>query len=204
MGTTGVILVGFVVFHVLGNLLIFQGPGPMDAYSAFLRGTGELLWLARAILIIAVVLHIDAAVQLTLRSRASRPRSYARRNPQASTLAARSMRVGGILLLVFIVFHLLHFTFGTVHPSYPHFDHATVYHNVITGFPTLLLVLFYEVSMLALGLHLYHGIVAMVMSLGISHPHYLSAWRRVATAVAVLVTLGFMSIPAAVYLGWVQ
>jgi succinate dehydrogenase / fumarate reductase cytochrome b subunit len=199
MGATGLVLVGFVVSHVLGNLLVFQGPGKLDEYSAFLRSTGKLLWIARAGLLVAVILHIDAAAKLTLRSRAGRPDGYVRKFPQAATLAARTMRVGGVLLLVFIIFHLLHFTFGTVHPAPGPFNHSTVYRNVITGFPTIWLVLFYEVSMLALGLHLYHGTVAMMMSLGASHPRYTPIWKKLAAGLAVLVTIGFMSIPLAVY-----
>jgi succinate dehydrogenase / fumarate reductase cytochrome b subunit len=204
MGLTGFVLVGFVIFHMLGNLLVFEGPGKLDAYSAFLRSTGKFLWFARAGLLVAVILHIDAAWKLSRRAHAGRPLGYARRKPQASTWAARSMRWGGVLLLVFIAYHLLHFTFGTVHPDHPQFNHATVYHNVITGFPVLWLVLFYEVALVFLGLHLYHGIAAMVMSLGGSHPRYTPVWRLLASAIAVIVALGFMAIPVAVYFGWVK
>jgi succinate dehydrogenase / fumarate reductase cytochrome b subunit len=199
MGVTGVILVVFVISHVFSNLLVFQGPEGLDRYAAFLRSTGKGLWLVRAGLIIAAILHIDAAVQLTLRARASRPQGYVKRESQASTWGARSMRWGGALLLVFIIFHLFHFTFGNAHPTYPNFNHTTVYRNVITGFPSIWLVLFYEAAMLALGLHLYHGTVAMVMSLGGSHPRYTPLWRRVATILAIGVTIGFMVIPVAVY-----
>jgi succinate dehydrogenase / fumarate reductase, cytochrome b subunit len=204
MGLTGLILVGFVVSHVASNLLVFGGPGGLDAYAAFLRSTGKLLWVARAGLIVAAILHIDAAYRLTVRARASRPRGYVKREPQATTWGARSMRWGGILLLAFIIFHLLHFTFGTAHPSAPNFQHETVYRNVITGFPHLWLVLFYEVAMVALGLHLYHGIVAMVMSLGMSHPRFTPMWRTLATVLAVLVAAGFMVIPLAVYFRWIS
>ncbi|MEO8295232.1 MAG: succinate dehydrogenase cytochrome b subunit [Gemmatimonadota bacterium] len=199
MGVTGLILVGFVVSHVLGNLLIFQGPGKLDEYSAFLRSTGKLLWIARGGLLVAVILHIDAAFKLTVRSRSGRPLAYVRRQPQASTMAARSMRAGGVLLLVFIVFHLLHFTFGTVHPDRGHFNHEMVTHNLLTGFPSIWFLLLYEVSMIALGMHLYHGTVAMMMSLGVSHPRYTPLWRKIAAALAVLVAAGFMTIPLAIF-----
>jgi succinate dehydrogenase / fumarate reductase cytochrome b subunit len=179
MGVTGVILVVFVISHVFSNLLVFQGPEGLDRYAAFLRSTGKGLWLVRA--------------------GASRPQGYVKRESQASTWGARSMRWGGALLLVFIIFHLFHFTFGNAHPTYPNFNHTTVYRNVITGFPSIWLVLFYEAAMLALGLHLYHGTVAMVMSLGGSHPRYTPLWRRVATILAIGVTIGFMVIPVAVY-----
>ena len=114
------------------------------------------------------------------------------------------MRWGGVLLLVFIIVHLLHFTFGVVHPDRPYFNHSTVYHNVLTGFPTLWWVLFYEAALIALGLHLYHGIAAMVLSLGASHPRYTPIWRTLAGSVAVIVALGFMVIPVAVYFDWVR
>lgn len=204
MGVTGVILVGFVVSHMLGNILVFQGADKLDAYSAFLRSTGKLLWIARAVLLVAVILHIDAAWKLTRRARAARHHDYRTRRPQASTWGARTMRWGGVLLLVFIVYHLLHLTFGVVHPDAPHFNHETVNHNVVTGFQALWVVVFYELAMVALGLHLYHGTAAMILSLGGSHPRYTPAWRKVATAIAVLTAVGFMAIPLAVYFGWVR
>ncbi len=204
MGVTGFILVGFVIVHMVSNLLVFQGPGRLDAYAAFLRSTGELLWIARGVLLVSVILHIDAAWQLTRRSRASRPREYKKRVPQVSTWGARTMRWGGVVLLVFIVYHLLHMTFGRLHPDYPNFQHAIVTHNVLVAFTSLPVVMFYEVAMVALGLHFYHGVAAMVMSLGGSHPRYTPMWRKAATAIAILTAVGFMAVPLAVYLGWVR
>jgi succinate dehydrogenase / fumarate reductase cytochrome b subunit len=204
MGVTGLILVGFVISHVASNLLVFQGPEGLDAYARFLRSTGKLLWLARGGLIFATILHIDAAYQLTMRARASRPQGYGKRSPQVSTWGARSMRWGGVLLLVFIVFHLFHFTFGNAHPTYPNFNHTTVYANVVTGFPSIWLVLFYLAAMVALGFHLYHGTAAMMMSLGASHPRFTPVWRKLATVIAILVAVGFMVIPLAVYLRWIS
>lgn len=205
MGVTGVILVMFVIAHVTSNLLVFEGrPEGLDNYARFLRSTGKLLWIARAGLLLAAILHVDAAYQLTMRARAGRPAGYGKRSPQASTWGARSMRWGGVLLLVFIVFHLLHFTFGNAHPSYPAFDHATVYSNVITGLQSIWVVLFYEAAMVALGFHLYHGVAAMTMSLGASHPRFTPMWRKLASLIAVLVAVGFMAIPLAVYLHWIR
>jgi succinate dehydrogenase / fumarate reductase cytochrome b subunit len=204
MAGTGVILVGFVIIHMASNLLVFESPGKLDAYAAFLRSTGSLLWIARGILLAAVILHIDAAWKLSRRSQASRPQGYVKREPQVSTWGARTMRWGGVLLLGFIVYHLLHFSFGRLHADYPSFHHAMVNHNVATGFGSFGVVIFYELAMVALGLHLYHGIAAMVLSLGASHPRYSPMWRKAATAIAVVTALGFMSIPIAVYLGWVR
>lgn len=119
MAVTGLILVAYLITHVLANLLVFQGPSRINAYSALLHGTGAALWLARAVLLVAALLHIVAAVQLTLRRRAARPVDYvAGRKSQVATLAARTIRWGGALVLVFLVYHILHFTIGTVHPDF--------------------------------------------------------------------------------------
>ena len=114
MAVTGIIGIGFVIAHITGNLLVFKGPDALNSYSHFLHGPGaELLWVARVVLILALILHVSAAYSLTQQSHAARPDGYAMRVPQASTLASRFMRWGGLLLLVFIVFHILHFTTGT-------------------------------------------------------------------------------------------
>ena len=102
MGVTGIIWIGFVIVHSLGNLLVFRGPDAINSYSRFLKGTGELLWVLRVVLVLAVILHVIAAVQLTRQSRAARPIGYARRESQVATIASRTMRWGGALLLVFI------------------------------------------------------------------------------------------------------
>ena len=195
MGVTGLILVGFVVGHVSGNLLVFKGPEALNAYSAFLKQSLPVLYAVRVGLLATVGLHIWAAYSLTRLDLASRPVSYSRFNPQVSTLAARTMRWGGVLLLVFIVYHLLHLTVGSVHPG---FSHTDVYGNVITGFHVTWVAVFYIVAMVALGAHLYHGVWSFFQTMGWNHPRYNAARRRVATALAVLVALGFIAIPAAV------
>jgi len=201
MAATGLILVAFVVVHMLGNMLIFQGPERMNAYSRFLHGTGELLWAVRIVLLVSVVLHIDAAYQLTRRAHAARPIGYAMREPQVSTLAARTMRWGGLLILVFVVFHLLHFTTGTLLPSYRPGD---VYRNVIVGFHVWPVAVFYLVAMGALGLHLYHGAWSSVRTLGAARPKPSPLQRSVAAVVAVVVAVGFALVPLAVLFGWVR
>jgi succinate dehydrogenase / fumarate reductase cytochrome b subunit len=195
MGVTGLILVGFVVGHVAGNLLVFKGPEALNAYSAFLKKSLPVLYGVRVVLLTAVGLHIWAAYSLTRLDLASRPVSYSRFSPQISTLAARTMRWGGVLLLVFIVYHLLHLTVGSVHPG---FSHTDVYGNVITGFRVTWVAGFYIVAMVALGAHLYHGVWSFFQTMGWNHPRYNAARRRLATALAVLVALGFIAIPAAV------
>jgi succinate dehydrogenase / fumarate reductase, cytochrome b subunit len=201
MAVTGLTMVGFVVLHMLGNLQAFQGPERINAYSAFLHRTGELLWLARGVLLVAVILHVDAAVQLTRIARAARPHPYAERRPQVSTLASRTMRWGGVVLGAFIVFHILHMTTGTVHPSFVVGD---VYHNLVAGFRVWPVALFYLIAMAALGLHLYHGVWSSARTLGVARPTPHPLHRPVAVAVAVVVAVGFALIPIAVWAGWIR
>lgn len=200
MAVTGVIGIGFLIVHVTGNLLIFRGPDAINSYSHFLHSTGELLWLARIVLIVAVVLHVIAAYQLTIQNRSARPLGYARRDPQVSTFAARTMRWGGALLLLFIVLHILHFTTGTIRPAGT-FIEGDVYANVVASFHLWWVVLFYVVAMIALGAHIYHGGWSSPRTLGLAQPTENSLKRRVATVLALFLWIGFTAVPVAVFLG---
>src|ERR1700737_4542964 len=153
MGVTGLIGIGFVILHSLGNLLVFRGPAAINSYSHFLKSTGELLWTLRVVLLLAVILHVIAAVQLTRQSRAARPIGYTKRETQVATISSRTMRWGGALLLVFIVVHILHFTTGNIRPAGV-FSREDVYANVVTSFRIWGGALFFVVSVFALGLPL--------------------------------------------------
>lgn len=202
MAVTGLLMVAYLITHVLANLLVFQGPAKINAYSQFLLGTGGALWAARLVLFAAVLLHIVAAVQLTARRRSARPVGYAAgRESQVSTIASRTIRWGGVLILVFLVYHILHFTLGTVHTSFVEGD---PYHNVAAGFGNPLVVLFYEVAMVAVGLHLYHGIWSSGRSLGVSPPSPYPIRRQLALALSVIVWAGFAVIPLAVFAGIIR
>lgn len=202
MAVTGLIWVVYLITHVLANLLVFQGPAKINAYSAFLHGTGGALWAARLVLIVALVLHVVAAVQLAGRRHEARPVGYAAgREPQVSTVASRSIRWGGAVILAFLVYHLLHFTVGTAHPNFVEGD---PYHNVVAGFHNPLVVVFYLIAMAFVGLHLYHGIWSSGRSLGMSPPSPRPLRRTLALALALLVWLGFSVIPIAVYAGVVR
>jgi succinate dehydrogenase / fumarate reductase, cytochrome b subunit len=202
MAVTGLIMIGFVIGHLAGNLLVFAGRDRINAYSAFLHSTGEVLWAVRAILLVSVMLHITAAWQLTAIDRAARPVGYAKHQYEAATWASRTIRWGGVLLLVFIVYHLLHMTIGTVHPS---FTPGDVYHNLIAGLSIPYVAAFYLVSMLALGLHLYHGTWSSVKTLGLEQqPGVPLRRRRIIWLFAVLITLGFAAIPLAIVLGVIR
>lgn len=200
MAVTGAIGVGYLIGHLAGNLLVFRGPAKIDAYAAFLKSNPGLLWSARAILLFAVILHITAALQLTRMSQKSRPIAYKRLRAMGSDFASRTMRWTGALVGIFIVYHLLHFTTGTIHPD---FHEGEVYHNVTTGFRVWYVSVFYIVAMLALLAHLYHGAWSMFQSLGLNHPKYNRLVRALATIVTVVVVIGFISIPVAVLLGFI-
>jgi len=210
MGVTGLIGIGFVIAHIAGNLQAFVGQAKLNAYSATLHGPlNELLWVLRVVLIVAVILHVMMAYQLTMRSRAARPVAYQHREPQVSTLASRTMKWGGVLLLVFIVFHILHFTTDTIDPSGSrgmidlHGD-KDVYGNIVASFRSWWVALFYLASMIAIGLHLYHGAWSSIRTLGYAKTAVNPLRRRLAFAVAVLVWLGFTLVPLGVVAGFIR
>jgi succinate dehydrogenase / fumarate reductase cytochrome b subunit len=200
MAVTGLIGIGFLIVHVLGNLLVFRGPDAINSYSHFLHSTGELLWVARAVLLASVVLHVIAAYQLTMQNRAARPVGYAKREAQVATLASRTMRWGGVLLLIFIILHILHFTTGTVRPAGT-FIEGDVFANVVASFRIWWVVLFYVVAMIALGAHIYHGAWSSVRTVGVAQPSEDPMKRRVALVLAVFLWLGFSLVPVAIFLG---
>ena len=210
MAITGLIGVGFVILHVAGNLQAFAGREKINAYSALLHGPGaELLWLVRIVLIVAVVLHVLMAVQLTQRARAARPVGYHERDPQVSTVASRTMRWGGALLLVFIVVHLLHFTTRQVDPG--HWAHRMdaagrydIYGNIVASFRVWWVSAFYLLAMIALGLHLWHGVWSSGRALGVATPSAHPLRRRIAPILAIALWLGFSLVPIAVLAGWIR
>jgi succinate dehydrogenase / fumarate reductase cytochrome b subunit len=202
MGATGLILVAFVILHMAGNLQFFSGSERFNAYSHLLQvDLIELTWLMRLTLLGAVALHVTAAYQLTMRNRAARPAGYVKREPQVSTYAARTMRWGGVYLLLFIPYHILHFTTGTLHPA---FVRGAAYGNVVIGFQTTWVALFYLGAMAFLGLHLYHGAWAMFRTLGIARPSNDPLHRRLALAIAIIVPAGFSLLPLSVLLGFIH
>ena len=203
MGVTGLIGIGFVILHSLGNLLVFRGPAAIDSYSHFLKSSGELLWALRIVLIVAVILHVIAAVQLTRQSRAARPIGYEKQEHQVATPASRTMRWGGALLLVFIVLHILHFTTGTIRPAGVFFP-EDVYTNIVTSFRIWWVALFYVVAMIALGFHLFHGAWSSVRSIGVSPASPQPLHHRISLAIALLVWAAFTAIPVAVFSGIVR
>jgi succinate dehydrogenase cytochrome b subunit len=203
MALTGVILFGFVVGHMLGNLQVYLGPAALNAYGVFLREFlhGGGIWIARATLLASVGLHVWAATSLTLDSWAARPEGYRSVRHAESTYASRTMVWSGPILALFIVYHLAHFTFGSVHPS---FIEGDVYHNVVVGFGVPWVSAFYIAAMLCLGLHMYHGVWSMLQTLGLSHPRWNRLRFAFAAASTAVVVIGNISIPVAVLMGLVR
>jgi succinate dehydrogenase / fumarate reductase cytochrome b subunit len=199
MAVTGAILFGFVLVHMAGNLQVFLGQEKFDAYARLLRAEPALLWAARLILLVSVVLHIVASVQLTAIKNKARPIGYQKKVAVDSSYASRTMMWSGPIIAAFIVYHILHFTLGTVHPN---FQEGHVYDNVIAGFRVIPVSIAYIVAMILLGMHLSHGVWSMFQSLGVSNPLYLSRLRILANVFSILVVLGFISIPIAVMAGY--
>lgn len=219
MAVSGVLLFGFVIAHMLGNLQIYLGADTLNEYGAALQGMGALLWVARIGLLVVVLTHIASSIALVRLSHAARPVAYKKVQPKASTYASRTMRISGPIVLAFIIFHILHLTVGTVHPDLQHCVtnaagtlECFVHENVVGAFSlsganiafNLFSVVFYVVAMLLLGLHLGHGAYSMVRTLGLSNPRYDRIARAVATAVTVLIVVGNCSIPIAVAIGLVR
>ncbi len=201
VAVSGLALWTWVVLHVAGNLTLFSGPAVADGYAAALRRAPGWLWAARAGLAAAMLVHVGGVVSLARAGRAARPRHEPRLPRGTSALAARGMRIGGALLLAFVVYHLLHLTVGVLHP---HFEPGRVYDNVVVGLRPARIAAVYIGAAALLGLHLLHGLWAAARSLGVRPD---AAARRRRPAVAVLsaaVAAGFAAVPLAVLAGWLR
>jgi len=201
MSISAFVLVGYMLIHVLGNLLIFLGPEWINGWGALLHATGPLLWLARLVIFVALVVHVWAALVLAVRARRARPVPYEQLTPQASTLAARTMLWTGIVLLVFAAYHVPQLTAGWWHPLFASGDD---YGNVVRLFDRTIEYAIYAVALVALALHMYHGTWSMLRTLGIPLPARGPRRARSTTALTVFVTLGFVAIVVAVAGGWLR
>src|SRR3954453_19691788 len=202
MAISGMVLMAFVLLHMIGNLKIYFGASSLDRYSHWLRTVGEpalpeqwLLWGTRIVLLVALIVHLHAAYALTQMNRRARPVKYqGRRDFAAADYASRTMRWSGIIILLFVIFHLLDLTWG---PANPDFVEGDPYHNTITSFQRAPVALVYVIANLALGVHLYHGAWSMFQSMG-----WVTAWRRTfAVAFTAVITIGNVSFPLAVLFG---
>jgi succinate dehydrogenase / fumarate reductase cytochrome b subunit len=207
MAITGAMLVGYVVAHMLGNLQIYSAnPAQINSYAGFLHNPNNalLLWGARSVLLLAVILHITASVQLFLQNRAARPVAYIKKDDVPASYAARTMIWSGPIVAAFVIFHVLHLTVGAVLPLRDVGGNPLtpdVRYNVIAGFQNYAVSGFYIFAMILLCMHLYHGVWSMFQSLGISHPRYTRKLKRGAAILAIAIAIGNCSIPIAVMIG---
>ena len=201
MAVSGLIMVGYLITHVAANLLVFRGPALINGYSAILHGQPALLYSARAVLLVSLIAHVWSAIVLTRRDRGARPVGYAKLEPQVATFASRTMRWGGLLILFFLVYHILHFTTGAVHPAFVEGD---PHGNVVRAFRVPWVAALYVVAMAAVGLHLFHGTWSAFRSLGLTRPAQEPLKHRTSLLVAGAIWLGFTIIPLAVLAGIVR
>lgn len=205
MAVTGVVLVGFVVLHLADNLTIYLGPERFNAFAAQLQRLGPLLWLLRAGLLAAVLLHIHASILVTVENRRARPIGYRVQRVIQTTYAARTMIVSGLLLVAFITYHLLHFTFRVTNPDVAHLMDAQGRHNVyamvVLSFRHLPIAASYVVAMGCLAMHLSHGIASAFQTLGLTTQAWIPRLTRLSHLAAFTVFLGYTSIPLSVVLG---
>ena len=218
MALSGAVLFGFVVVHMLGNLKLFTGEQHFNDYAVFLRTVGEpalphgaLLWVTRVTLLACVGVHLVAALQVWAQSRRARTTRYRQHDDLSFSYASRTMRWGGVIIVAFVVYHLLHLTVGVAHHDFVGADdpqawagHVNAYRNVVSGFRVPWVSVAYMLAMIPLGLHVYHGLWSATQTLAVKNPKLIK-WRRPAAAVlATLIMLGNMSIPLAVLGGLVR
>ena len=209
MAVTGVVMVGYLIGHVSGNMLIFAGRAQINAYSAFLHASPLLLWGTRIVLLASVLAHIWATIRFIGLRSSARPVAYGMKEPHGTTWAARTMYWSGPVIALFIVYHILHLTTGTLHPTYaknvdPVTHHVDVYQNLVDDFSRPLPSGLYIVAMLAIGLHLSHGVWSLLQTVGVNRPNWECALRSVGVVSGVLICGAFIAVPAAVLFGFVK
>jgi succinate dehydrogenase / fumarate reductase cytochrome b subunit len=205
MAMTGLVLFGFTLGHMAGNLQVFMGPEVFNHYAVGLHELGALLWVARAVLLVCFVSHIAMALQLVTMSAAARPVAYKKKANNRTTFAALTMKYSGFTLLFFVLYHLAHFTFpGVAMGAYEHQPYSAVYSNFVNGFSIPWVVAVYIAAMISLGLHLYHGSYSLFQTMGLNNPLRNDTAKSLAQFVALLVTVGNIVLPLSVLLGLVK
>ena len=210
MALSGIVLLGFVLFHMIGNLHLYEGPAEVNEYGEALRDLGGhlaprtfILWLIRLVLIAAFAVHIHAAFSLALKNRRLRPLRYeSKRDYLVANYASRTMIWSGIIVLAFIGFHLADLTWGAPEPAATgEYFRGDIYSNVVASFERVPVAIFYIVANLALGLHIYHGAWSLFQSLGVNNPRF-NEWRRwFAAGFAGVIVVGNVSFPIMVLIG---
>ena len=207
MGVSGLFLLAFVVLHMLGNLKAFQGADSFNHYAEFLKDIGSpmlphmgFLWVQRVVLLGLLILHVGLAINLARLSRAARPLRYKQNPDLGFSYASRTMRWGGIIIALFVVYHLLHMTVGNAHPD---FIGGDAYHNLVAGFSVPWVVAIYVLAVTALCFHLYHGVWSVTQTFGFAGPRADSVSGTIAKVIALGLWAGYLVIPISVLMGWI-
>jgi succinate dehydrogenase / fumarate reductase cytochrome b subunit len=199
MAVSGVVLILYLIAHLLGNLQVFMGAERFDDYARFLRIEPALLWTIRIVVLIMVILHIWASISLAVLNKfEARPVGYVKKKNAGSTYASRTMYWSGPIILAFVIYHLMQFTWGVGGTP---FEEGQAYQNLVAGFQVPVISIFYVIAMALLMLHLYHGAWSLFQTLGVNHPRYTPLLRRLAKVLSILLFLGFISIPISVMAG---
>lgn len=206
---TGLVLLGFIVGHLLGNLQIFLGPEWINSYAEHLRDLGPVLWVIRILLLVNVVLHIWYSIRLAIDNRRARPVAYARKEHVKATFASRYMWLSGLVVLAFIIYHIAHFTVRVTDPRFlllkvDPLNRYDVYSMMVYGFQNVLVSTFYVIAMFLLTLHLTHGASSFFQSLGLNDKTMTPKLATAGRVFAWLIFVGYTSIPVAVLLGLVK
>jgi len=202
MAISGLMMFGFVLGHMAGNLQLFLGAETFNTYAIGIHALGPLLWVARLGLLAALTVHIAMAVQLVTRAAAARPIAYKVKKNERTSFAALTMKFSGFSLFFFLLFHLAHFTFpGVAFGAYEHQEFTAAYSNVINAFSIPWVVAIYVAAMISLGLHIYHGSFSLFQTLGLVNPLRNDGIQALAQFIALIITVGNIIIPLSVLLG---
>lgn len=208
VAVTGAILVLFVVGHMVGNLQVFLGPEVFNAYGEKLRAIPVLLWVVRAVVAASAILHVTVTIMLALGNNAARPVGYDKKQSVKASLASRTMVWGGLLLAAFVIYHLAHYTWRLTNPEYQTLVDAhgrhDIYAMVVAGFQNALVSVSYIVAMILLGYHLSHGIASMFQTVGWATTKTLPRFERAAMVIAIVLVVGYISIPISILTGLVR
>ena len=204
MAVTGIVWIGYLAAHMWGNIHFFQGQEAFNHYAEWLREIGypvfshaQVLWILRIVIIVSIAVHMWAAVSLYRQAAQARSSNYAVKRVLQANYATRFMRIGGVVIILFIIFHLAQYTWGWVTA----FERSDPYTNLMVGFSNPLIVLFYLMALAALALHLYHGVWSMFQTLGFNNRDWDGFFRGLAILVAIVIPVGFTAVPLAVLFG---